>query len=861
MRYRGFRYRHGSGGGSTGGGPVGSTSHPSLLITASGASPTVPELQARLASTGVQSTLFQKYVDIFCSKSSNGGYLDNPLSMNVDDGLPHYAFLIATYPVPGVNYRDVSTLADLDTPFFTMFDSVDAGNSTSGYGSPRWAAFAMAYDWGFSRLNSTRKQAAVTYLKKATDDLSAGPLHHRRAVEALQYHFAGYVFDGDGIDDSTATSRIALRASHVTANGTGIRTAQSFVAGTVGGEASGVGYWLTQLDWHGMGQLMYADAYRTKTGDASGFATGVESAFEYYAQWIAYLLAPYKITYGGGGDIRYVIKKSPQTQEIFTDATNGDFTSTFIAPYLMNIARVYASTNSTQAALAKWLLETLFTTSGLIFQGAGDPRTEHFALWGNYLGYNTVTSQSPSALNLPIAKHFNPFGLVVIRDGWAFDGSNSVVQFIAAPYMWTVNNFGQTWTGGFSVDRRGPLVIFPGGGAHSPLQESGYGGATVIFPKPAETGGGLTNWDKGGARVPGNFSTPFGSSCWSTGTQWDIGGLKPDTGKVDLTDGTSTHAYSYIYADLSRAYNGPQNQDNENSSKVLNFERQLVRIPPASVGVSPGYTIIYDRTNTVSSAVEQRWLLYPAASTTIGAKTMTISNSSATGTTTRNSVVSTNYDGTGGTIGGTISYTNVLGVSAKGFWTPLLPANCRIIERGGPNSSGEGWNATSQEWEDPYGVPGGDVPSLESEQARMFAGAYRYELLARDTSTNTAFLNVIEDVETSASARSTCETLIGSVTTGVRVSTAVVAIFKTSTGTMSSGSFVVGTSGTYDVLVANLSSNHSYTFVLGGNITSLTHIGTSNAGLTYTSNPHGVLWMRAVVGAGGSGAGNTISFA
>src|SRR5688572_31693361 len=52
----------------------------------------------------------------------------------------------------------------------------------------------------------------------------------------------------------------------------------------------------------------------------------------------------------------------------------------------------------------------------------------------------------------------------------------------------------------FSIHYGGPIVIEPGTGAHNALQESGWGGNTVVFPRPAESRGGRTFWDKGGDR-------------------------------------------------------------------------------------------------------------------------------------------------------------------------------------------------------------------------------------------------------------------------------------------------------------------------------------------------------------------------
>lgn len=860
--------------------------HPVISMTSGAVSPTVAELKARLGTGGAQATQFQQFIGIYCKTAANGGVLDTFVAnYNWVYGLWIYGYILATYPVAGAgttfDYYDCTSQSAIETPFLQMYD-IGIAAGLCGFGCPNWDAICKAYDWGYGSLSASRRAAGEAWMLAAVDDdLSAGPLHHRRSTGALQY-----LFTGNCINDAT---RLALRPTNWL-NATGVRNAETTVAGLAGGEASGIGYFLTELDWHGMGILAYTDGARTSLNTTADVTPGANTVIEYYPQWLTYLLYPYTPAPSPGFP-GFMWAKTSESVDQLTDPTNYPYAETFIPPFLKNVARIYQSSNATMASLAQWLVQTLFYTSGDIVQSTGSiTATNRHALWGNYLGYNTATAQSPAALSLPFAKWLDPFGAVFIRDGWtlaASGGGNSVVKFEAAPFQWTNNGYGQVTPGSFTVHRNGPIVVDPGAGAHSVLQEMTWGASMMAFPKPLETRAGRFSWDKGGARPPYNFSTPTQTTQWAVGSQWDIGGLKTSgcTGgtsggpcaRIDLSDDTATHTYSYVYSDLSRAYNGTQNIDSENSAKISNYERQVARFIPPTPGTDPGFTVIYDRTTTTGTDVEPRWMLYPAATTSPTVNTMTITGSSVacdptmSTCTVRNGVNTPYWTGTCGTMYGTISYSNINALSAKGYWRPLIPATCKIIQRGGANAMGQIGQTDSHEWEDPYGYQGGNyftegagaVLSHGSAFQLPWEGLYRFELLYQTTQQTSPFLNVIEDVETSAVAPTTLATLSGTNTTGVRIDATAgkrCAIFKSTTGTLSTGDFVLATTGTYDCLLADLVASSPVTFTKGSNITSVTLISDGDTDLTYTTTASRTLWLRIVVGGAGSGANNTISW-
>lgn len=847
--------------------PPPSSTHPRLLMTLAGASPTVAELQTRYGTGGPQAAHFQAFVDVYCRTSANGGVLDSPRPPHLACFI--YGWLIATYPVPGITYRDAGTLGGLTTPFLAAVDAVIPAETNSH----TFYALACAYDWGYNVLSAARRSAIITALQAfaAPNGGNVNPFAHAdtggrgRTCSVL----AGYVYTGDNpASDADALARIATAATYIT-GAAGNRTCRTFQAGTAGGYPEGMGYYMSEtLQSYGFGELVASEMIRTATGSAAMWAAGASTDLEYWPQYMAYLLYPYRPQVFVGFP-SYLLMKTSESVDWYSDATAGVDTTQCFQIMLKNIARVYAATNPTQAALAMWLFTEMWYAAGTVPLAAESSTTDRWALFANLIGYTTVAAQSPAALGLPIATHFDPNGLVVIRDGWAFTGVHSMVTFEAPPYQWTAIDYGQQNPGGFTIHRRGPLVIEPGAGAHNPYQESTWGKNQLIFPKPLETRGAIVQWDKGGMRPPRNATPtgaqPLSTAAWVPGSAYDLGGLKAGTGRVDLTDDTAAHRYSYVFADLTRSYNGVSRADHENSAKIVTYDRSLVRIPPVTPGTDPGYTIIVDRPVLTGTDVEPRWQLFPAAHTTPGTRTLTISGQSSTGSITRNGIPGTSWLGAGGTILGTISYSGVHQLSAKAFWSPLLPALCRINERGGPNASNLPYRADSHEWEDPYGYQGGNYTQevggfTYSDSGAPYVpweGSFKYELLAQTQALTQPFLNVIEDVEPATASRTALETLQTATLIGVRIGTAYACVFKATSGVLTAGTFVLSAVGTYDVFIGDTPASTVRTLTGGGNIGSITLIATG--GTTLTTNAQGGLWVRIVVSGAGSGAANTLT--
>jgi hypothetical protein len=133
------------------------------------------------------------------------------------------------------------------------------------------------------------------------------------------------------------------------------------------------------------------------------------------------------------------------------------------------------------------------------------------------------------------------------------------------------------------------LAINAGRGIHHAFSDSTRGSNTITFPDPNEPVGSWPQyWDQGGQRML--FGIPAGVSQMTKGSQWDIGGVQ----RTDLYDGKSEHDYDSIYADVTRAYNGPANNEMYNTSKVALFTRQFVNFRRQDDDASD-FVIVFDR--------------------------------------------------------------------------------------------------------------------------------------------------------------------------------------------------------------------------------------------------------------------------
>lgn len=839
--------------------PGGGASHPRLMMTVAGASPTVAELKTRYASGGAQYGDFQAFVNVYCRTVANGGVFD-AFPTNWGAGCYIYGFILATYQVPTITYGVTDT--QMATALVGFIDAAIANAENAGE-THRLTALAVAYDWGFNYLTNEKKQEIVNVMQTLADeyDVSAySPLGHVSGRAAMLYAFLGEVWrdDSDAInpgDLTDADNRIGLQVSHVTHAQTGTQAWLNYCSGVTGSYPEGYQYFHSEdKQGHAHMDFLFWEAKRTIYDDSSVWATGANKVHEYAPLYMAHMFAPYKLNWSQPG-VAFVFLKGPSS----TTRTSGvgpagspDSSQQTLA-LLPNYARVFASSNANMAALAKWLFVNAFYDPGIaIDTGATSAK---WTTLSRFIGYNTVTPQSPSALGLPLSIHM-PAGTVVMRNAWTFGftgGTASRVEFVAEPFKWTCKGFGQAPQGSYALDRNGPIVVQPGGGAHG-ANELGWCGNTVTFHKPGDTNpGGLTveYWNTGGARMGKTFpNSPLSLGDLVPGSKFDLGGVS----RVDLFLGAATQYFGATYANVTNAYNGPTTHafDTANLSVCENYEREFVWFPPDTPGVDPDFVVVFSRTRSTGLDVEQRSQFYPANNDD-GSSAFTISgHSSKPDDCLRDGVTTQRWLGSGGSVVGTLSYTAQRSLSAKAFWSPILPASLQVIERG----------SASRRWERPNGVPF-DTQSHD-QGGPMFEGNRHFELLPQTTAQIMNFLEVWELTETSASVRTPLaapSNLLNVV--GVRIERATgnkkAVLFKDSPGTLTSGRARFVAQGTYDLLITGWTASGAIAFTKGLNIGTITNVYTGSTSV-YAANANGRVWVRFTVSASEDTANNDLSF-
>jgi hypothetical protein len=412
------------------------------------------------------------------------------------------------------------------------------------------------------------------------------------------------------------------------------------------------------------------------------------------------------------------------------------------------------------------------------------------AVFANFIaGDKSITPKSPSALGLPLTKRFGHYGWVVMRTGWD-SALDSMVTLMASTYARVDGGFTNFNNGSFTIDRRGPLALNSGSAIHHGYAHSTVAFNTMVFPDPNEAE--QRYWDEGDQR----YAFPQFSSVtqMQPGRPHDIGGIKR------LHAGGS---YDYVFADVTRAYNGPSNNDGYNTLKVENFTRQLVYFRPPSQGASDRI-VVFDRTKTVDPKFEKRWLLHPSAPG---------SGISINGTGTQVRAGKTEFVGAD-----LVTATNTAdGSSGKLFSRTLLPAQRKIVLIGGPG----------HEYEDSYG--NNDTERADSSADPQYAGTYRVEVIPTVRSTTDTFLHVIEATDASTSSPTATGLLTGTGMVGARVGNQIAA-FSTSESTITSAEFVVDQAGTYEILVADLQPGASY------DVAGTMHVATGAGTIRFTAS-------------------------
>jgi hypothetical protein len=699
----------------------------------------------------------------------------------------NYAFLYAVGPINGIHYgrsRDSYGAKAVEL----LKQIVARGNPDTGDPGPRYALAAVGYDWCYPLLSPADRIALVNFLKTASKPEGPGgnrsAFHHVEIKWRTIYLLTGLAFANDGVDDGEAAARLGTYDEYITGDG-GILPARNFIAGLDGGVSVGEAYAVNGTGGDGlvMAEMLFAEAWRTANGLTVEQAFASDNELRYFTQWIAYAVLPYV---SGGNHIlyagHYMDRGSPAP----------GFGELSLA---ISAMRMYKDVDPKMASLAQFLIENW--VGNVPNSGATTPKRK--ALLANFI-FNPggVVAKSPSELGLPLSKLFAGTGWLVMRSGWDNDG-DTAVTFIASPFTRSPA-YANSDQGSFTIDRNGPLAIHAGRGVHHAYSDMTRGYNTITFTDPNEPVGGWPEyWDMGGQRTA--FNVPARLSQYVRGSQWDIGGIRAS----DLFNGAEAHDYDYVSADVTRAYEGPANNEQYNTSKVKLFTRQLVNFRRETRD-GPDVVVVYDRTETVDTKFDKRWMFHPPGRED-GAKAFEISGSASVApgpTRNKSTAGKKTYDQPS-----LITITNTSGDSGgRLFWRPLLPANRVIVEVGGPDSAGKYSTSGSHEYEDAYGKQDIDSGNYGPELAQ-WVGQYSLELQPKNRALYDVFLNVFEATAPSQNTMSDTRLVNGTSTVGASIGTRM-AVFNRTEGFVTSDTVMVPNGGTYKILLCDLQPGMNY---------------------------------------------------
>jgi PKD domain/HYR domain len=799
--------------------------HPRLILTPD----RVQTIRANVRPGGPQHDEFQQHLQFIDSRWSEF----DASGADQRTALMQLGFILATYESGLATYG--YSLEEYQSRFRTLFDAVlpqMTGSVEAGM------YIALSYDWGFQTLTPSQVTAGVAALRSwVWSEAGTNFAHHIKRANRFVYITTGlaYAHDGTAEDTADAMAKVAIYPSLITPAPESALGGSNWL-GPLGSYPDGFGYAHNRYSEGIYYEQLGAEAYRTAMNDSVTWTKGANTQVEYAPLLTLSLLEPY--VENVSGQLQYHMnartwQTAPQhlTHEVY-QYTIG------LAHYMM--VGYYAQTHPEMAGLAKWLCTKalgVIPTGGTYPTSWRDSFNKFFS--NTYVG---VAERSPESLNLPLSQYFGPLGQVTMRTSWTFDETQTQVTLHASAYAYNNNGYNATGHGHFTISRGYPVVITPETGAHHQYGELGFGWNTVGFVDPDETAGSATSWwDYGFQRYAGSYPTPTTITDFTPGSAWDITSLKS---APDLYDGTPEHLYDHIYVDVTRAYNGPANNDGWNLAKVKNAERHLVffRNPDRS---KADLIVVYDRTESMGTNWQQRWVFHPAGRKD-HQKTVTMEGhtlSAAGPTRSGSSAGKTTYDQpTGATL--------LAEQGAKTFWRCHLPDQRQVVEVWGPNAAGQ-WNVPdAHEFENPYGQNLQGSYSTSNDEPWCAGG--HLEVIAKTPATVQNFLNTFE-----VAPRTGSETMITRVQTatmdGVVYGTSRAAFFKNSPGVANSGQILLPVAGMFDVLVTDLPASTLVAFQKGTAVTALAWITPEGK-----TTPHRTAWLRITVASSGYSSDNAV---
>jgi hypothetical protein len=814
---------------------LGRNVHPRIFYNAD----TAASINAKIGTGGIFQKHFQDFVTTANANLANGG--NNKTAMA-------FAFIYATYPVPGVNYGShqrgeyaaaAKTILLGYPAVYSNLENVD------------WEGVPIAYDWIANSLTAGEKAILGAWIMTLDPDgrtWYADP-YARSGI------FNAHVFEGRA---TRILASIALAGDNAAPNTdawakqgldefpamfgpatTGTTAAESKLGGD-DGYASGEG-WSYWMGHNLLATQLAEEAYRTATNaDRIEYYSAPHRRWlRYQPQVIAYGILPFaEPNTGSPGGREYLMWKGEYAGAYgkLTDVTY------YSATTLAHIG-LFSGIDDKQTRLAAWLIAN--RVGNIDYFGNWNAQSYYWVPWLFCMG-GSATAQSPAALGMNPSKVFDSGGqgTAFLKTSWT---DINAPALILSAHKWAGQDTIYQRPGHLELHRKGPLVVSHGSGGHD-AAKYGWNSNIVVFPDRSKDAGSLPSGDSmGGIRAAPSVSDV---ASWVPNSAFDLRGpfLSRLAGAVTGLDA------DYLDVDLTRSFDSTAYAPGGNPQRISAYTRSVVWFHSATPGSDPETVVVFDhavvnnpRTSGGSGAINSEAYWHFAGEPNL--------NGTLAAGPTRNGSTAGRMQSSDTT---QISATNALPGTSNGssiVLTPLLPAVAdRVIVKAGDDSDPYN-NATSTLYQDAYGrsftgqelAPPFPQPIAGKYLAHM-AGYWRVEITSNYSvpTPNQYHLNVFEFGDVGFAKSPTA--LWGGTFKAARVGSRVAALAP-SAGT-TSGTIVMEAAGTYKVMIGRIGAPSARTLSGGTNIASITNIDTG---------ADNSLYATVVVTAGGTGAANTLT--
>lgn len=800
--------------------------HPRLLFSPE----EVPALKAKLTTPAWRAS-FQGFVS-----AMNGLYGVTPFPHPQDTYAAYYAFIAQTHGVVGINYGGLRR-ADYETKAKTTL----MGTLTS-IGSWDWSV-PLTYDMVYDVLTSAERQKVANRFKNwwanfPTCIFSTGP----NSMIAFML-LAGLAIHEDGLQDAWAQSMVDAYPTRAQSP-TGFVAAESLWGGKTGGIAQGQLYGTEVITEGGtlLMCLLVEEAYRRLLGHskAEHYLDPGRAVLRYAPRWCADLDInwPTPMANGPGGK-RWTMEKSWASSAGNTTSNNSSFYSAMTA-----LTGLLRGADDEMAGLARWL--QLYRIGGLSYW------QQSLAPLMTFIHGDRSTPPVAPKTIIPVSARRDD-GRWILRTDWSTTGlADQVTVSVRAP-KWLTNLDGAYQAdAGFEVFRRGPQIVRCGVEGHDSGGNRSTSWNIVTFP------------DKTRTSPESPFST-CGGMRMGPGIALNGATTLIDGGPCDLRDEVDDwlfpahgFGFDYTFVDWTRAYPSTRYaHPTYDPVRVRSVEREFVFLRPKNPLVDPTRIVVFDRTETVDTKFEKRWLLHFSGTPIVTGHSASFAGPArgATGTDGKET-----YEQPTLSMAVNKAVHRGLQMNGRTWLTPILPEQRRIVRVGGPNGvTGLHWcgpnggyppAARSHELEDAYGTQGYEnVPADQGIQA--FTSRYRLEVIPSVDALFDAFCHAIETADASGTRSQvddlSTETMMGAAFLTPGDFRAVVTARQVRTVT--EGRFTLPHAGTYGCLVSGV--NELCTLHGGSRVTAL-----------QTLAVHGQQrWLTVTVSSDGAGPENDITIA